>query len=112
MTSEQICEPLSVPELHEFALKLQELWGRLTTNERTFFGRLLAPAEDPQDGDVQGYGYIEYGQTALGMIWTVIQNNPNPFTPQPAAPPTPVSAASSGTTAGSYGGATSARQMN
>ncbi|HZQ37409.1 MAG TPA: hypothetical protein VFD32_15870, partial [Dehalococcoidia bacterium] len=104
-------EPLSVAELHDFGLKLQELWGRLTPKEQTFFGRLLAPAEDPQDGEVQGYAYLEYGQTALGMIWTLIQNNPNPFTPQPVTA-TPVSAASSGTTAGSYGGPTSARQLN
>jgi hypothetical protein len=111
MTSDQNVDALSAAEVQAFAAKLQSWWNTLGTKEQALFAQLVGTAADPADGEVQGYGYIEYGQTALGMIWTVIQNSPNPFVPQPVTP-TPVSAASSGTTGGSYGGASSATRLN
>ncbi|HLZ71102.1 MAG TPA: hypothetical protein VKV26_14465 [Dehalococcoidia bacterium] len=112
MTTEQICEPLTAAELQGFATKLQDLWGQLSAKERAFFGRLIAPAAEQQGEDVEGYGYVEYGQSSLGFIWMVIQNTPNPFVPQPVPAPTPVPAASSGTTAGSYNGPSSTTRLN
>jgi hypothetical protein len=89
MTSEQICDPLSVTELHDFALKLQDLWGRLTPKEQSFFGRLLAPAADTQDGEVQGYDFgFGFGGIAEALAnsgFHVLSLEPHAATPVPSA---------------------------